>query len=75
MEKCKLLYVLGTGWAGFLMTLVLTVIGLIVFIECYKVVVKTVKPFFYMFVTFLYDDVISVCSGGIKEDLLTGLFM
>lgn len=36
VEKMKLLYVLGTGWLGFLMSTAMTVIGLMIFIECYK---------------------------------------
>ena len=43
VEKCGFLYVLGTGWGGFLMTLVLTVFGLIVFIEGYKLMVRVVE--------------------------------
>lgn len=44
VEKMKLLYVLGTGWLGFLMSTVVTVIGLIIFIECYKrILVPIVK--------------------------------
>lgn len=43
VEKCGFLYVLGTEWGGFLMTLVLTVVGLIIFIESYKLMVKAVE--------------------------------
>lgn len=45
IEKCGLLYFFGTGWSGFIMTCVLTVTGLILFIECYKTGIKIVKRF------------------------------
>lgn len=43
IEKCRLLYVFGIGWIGFLMTLLLTIVGLIAFIECYKIMVRVIK--------------------------------
>lgn len=43
IEKCGLLYFLGTGWVGFIMTCVLTVGGLIIFIECYKIGIKVIR--------------------------------
>ena len=43
IEKCGLLYVLGVGWTGFLMTLALTVVGLIIFIECYNEMIRVVE--------------------------------
>lgn len=47
VEKLQLLYVFGDrgmgGWISFLFAFVLTVFGLICFIECYKVVVNFLK--------------------------------
>lgn len=46
IERCGLLYILGNGWVGFLVALMLTIIGLIVFIECYKVMERIIKRYF-----------------------------
>lgn len=47
IEKLHLIYVFGDnaigGWISFILAFVLTVLGLIVFIECYKYVVKVLK--------------------------------
>lgn len=45
LEKCGLIYVFGRGWSGFIMTCILTVIGLVIFIEGYKFMVRIVKRF------------------------------
>ena len=47
VEKLHLLYMFGNsgigGWISYLLTFVLTVLGLICFIECYKIVVSFLK--------------------------------
>lgn len=47
VEKLHILYVFGNagivGWISFIFAFVLTVLGLIVFIECYKIVVRLLK--------------------------------
>ena len=40
VEKFQLLYVLGTGWAAYILTFTLTIFGLIIFIEYYKIIIK-----------------------------------
>ena len=44
VEKLHLLYMFGDtgigGWISFVFSFALTVLGLIVFIECYKIIVK-----------------------------------
>ena len=43
IEKAKLIYVFGDGWGSFIAVFILTVIGLIIFIEIYKKVGRFFK--------------------------------
>lgn len=45
IEKTHLLYVLGTGWISYIVTVVLTIAGLVIFIQGYKLAVKIVKKY------------------------------
>ena len=43
VEKCHLLYIFGTGWISYVSALVLTVLGLVIFIEGYKFLTRSME--------------------------------
>lgn len=45
LEKLHLLYILGNGWTGYILSCVVTIIGLVAFIECYKLMGKFIKKY------------------------------
>lgn len=42
VEKINCLYLFGTGWGGFIVVWIMVIIGLIIFIEIYKLAVKLI---------------------------------